>query len=61
MIQNWETKCGEYEAMEKLDIYIHNKGLFEFKQEWLPGIQCILYSARQAETFRMGLLKKKGS
>lgn len=61
MIRNWETKCGEYAAMEKLDIYIHNKGLSKFKQKWLPDIQCILHSARQAETFRIGLLKKKGS
>lgn len=28
----WETKIGEYDAMAKLTMYIHIRGLTKFKQ-----------------------------
>lgn len=32
-ISHWELKLGEYAAITKLTVHVHNKSLTKFKQE----------------------------
>lgn len=55
-----ETKIGEYCVWQWVNwLYIHNKSLTEFKQQWMAPLYTVYYTARQPKTFKICVLEKR--